>query len=318
MGAIWSSLVGIVEQVLVFLYGFTHNYGVAIILLTIIIRALMYPLMQKQMTSMRETQKIQPLMQEIQRKYKNDKEKMNQELMRLYKEHKVNPMGGCLPLIVQMPILILFFQVLREFKYHIPNTNIIDGGFLWIQNEVTYLGEIVAGLAAPDKLFGVIQFSGSEYFIGILPILVGASMYFQQKLTTPAAPATNKGSSSANPTASTQKMMTTIMPLMIGFISFTLPSGLSLYWFTSTLFGIGQQLLINKKETVPEKIKGTIEEKSDEEKPEKVEKVETKQKKDIKTEVIEEDIPWIPGYENPASQQNKKNNKKGKPKKKKT
>ena len=312
MGAIWSSLIGIVEQVLVFLYGFTHNYGVAIILLTIIIRALMYPLMQKQMTSMMETQKIQPLMQEIQRKYKNDKEKMNQELMRLYKEHKVNPMGGCLPLIVQMPILILFFQVLREFKYHIPNTNIIDGGFLWIQNEVMYLGEMVAGLAAPDKLFGVIQFSGNDYFIGILPVLVGASMYFQQKLTTPAASATNKGGSSSNPTASTQKMMTTIMPLMIGFISFTLPSGLSLYWFTSTLFGIGQQFLINKKQAVPKKIAETIEEK-----PEKVEKAEEKPEKDIKTEMKEEDIPWIPGYENPASQQNKKNNKKGKPKKKK-
>jgi YidC/Oxa1 family membrane protein insertase len=312
LGAIWSSLIGIVEQVLVFLYSFTHNYGVAIILLTIIIRVLMYPLMQKQMTSMRETQKIQPLMQEIQRKYKNDKEKMNQELMKLYKEHKVNPMGGCLPLIVQMPVLILFFQVLREFEYHIPNTNIIDGGFLWIQNEVMYLGEMVAGLAAPDKLFGVIQFSGNEYFIGILPILVGASMYFQQKLTTPTAPATNQGSSSSNPTASTQKMMTTIMPLMIGFISFTLPSGLSLYWFTSTLFGIGQQLLINKKETVPERIKETIEEKT-----EKEEKVEEKQQKDIKTAIIEEEIPWIPGYENPASQQNKKNNKKGKPKKKK-
>jgi YidC/Oxa1 family membrane protein insertase len=312
LGAIWSSLIGIVEQVLVFLYSFTHNYGVAIILLTIIIRVLMYPLMQKQMTSMRETQKIQPLMQEIQRKYKNDKEKMNQELMKLYKEHKVNPMGGCLPLIVQMPVLILFFQVLREFEYHIPNTNIIDGGFLWIQNEVMYLGEMVAGLAAPDKLFGVIQFSGNEYFIGILPILVGASMYFQQKLTTPTAPATNQGSSSSNPTASTQKMMTTIMPLMIGFISFTLPSGLSLYWFTSTLFGIGQQLLINKKETVPERIKETIEEKI-----EKEEKVEEKQQKDIKTAIIEEEIPWIPGYENPASQQNKKNNKKGKPKKKK-
>ena len=312
MGAIWSSLIGIVEQVLVFLYGFTHNYGVAIILLTIIIRALMYPLMQKQMTSMMETQKIQPLMQEIQKKYKNDKEKMNQELMKLYKEHKVNPMGGCLPLIVQMPILILFFQVLREFKYHIPNTNIIDGGFLWIQNEVIYLGEMVAGLAAPDKLFGVIQFSGNEYFIGILPILVGASMYFQQKLTTPSAPATNQGSSSSNPTASTQKMMTTIMPLMIGFISFTLPSGLSLYWFTSTLFGIGQQFLINKKQAVPKKIAETIEEK-----PEKVEKAEEKPEKDIKTEMKEEEIPWIPGYENPASQQNKKNNKKGKPKKKK-
>src|SRR6056297_2465646 len=137
-------------------------------------------------------------------------------------------------------------------------------------------------------------------------------MYFQQKLTTPSTPTSSQSSSSANPTASTQKMMTTIMPLMIGFISFTLPSGLSLYWFTSTLFGIGQQLLINKKETVPKKNAETIEEK-----PEKVEKAEEKPEKDIKTETIEEDIPWIPGYENPASQQNKKNNKKGKPKKKK-
>jgi len=261
---------------------------------------------------MRETQKIQPLMQEIQRKYKNDKEKMNQELMRLYKEHKVNPMGGCLPLIVQMPILILFFQVLRQFKYYIPNTEIIAGGFLWIQNEVMYLGEMVAGLAAPDKLFGVINFSGNEYFIGILPILVGASMYFQQKLTTPSTPASSQGSSSANPTASTQKMMTTIMPLMIGFISFTLPSGLSLYWFTSTMFGIGQQLLINKKETIPNKIIEEIEEETQkEEKPEK------RKETAIKNKTVVEEIPWIPGYENPASQQNPKNGKKGKPKKRK-
>ncbi len=320
----WSSLIDFVGNILRFLYGFTNNYGLAIILLTIIIRALMYPLMQKQMTSMMETQKIQPLMQEIQKKYKNDKEKMNQELMRLYKEHKVNPMGGCLPLLIQMPILILFFQVLREFNYLDPVTNKIAGGFLWIQDKVWALNpetmkwEWIAGLALPDPLFGVIPETVpiiGGYFIGILPILVGASMYFQQKLTTPSAPATNQGSSSSNPTASTQKMMTTIMPLMIGFISFTLPSGLSLYWFTSTLFGIGQQVLINKKQAVPKKNAETIEEKP--EKPEKVEKAEEKPERDIKTEIIEEDIPWIPGYENPASQQNKKNNKKGKPKKKK-
>jgi YidC/Oxa1 family membrane protein insertase len=326
LGAIWSSLIGLVEQVLVFLYGFTHNYGVAIILLTIIIRVLMYPLMQKQMTSMRETQKIQPLMQEIQRKYKNDKEKMNQELMRLYKEHKVNPMGGCLPLIVQMPILILFFQVLREFEYHIPNTNIIDGDFLWIKNTAIIkilengveIEKVVAGLAAPDQLFGILPESvpmigGTP--IGILPILVGASMYFQQKLTTPAMPVSSQTSSSSSPAAGTQKMMTTIMPLMIGFISFTLPSGLSLYWFTSTLFGIGQQMLINKKETIPKNIIEKMEEET-----QKDVKPKTKEVKEYignKIATVEEEIPWIPGYENPVSQQNKTNGKKGKPKKKK-
>jgi YidC/Oxa1 family membrane protein insertase len=305
LGAIWSSLIGIVEQVLVFLYGFTHNYGIAIILLTIIIRVLMYPLMQKQMTSMMETQRIQPLMKEIQTKYKNDKEKMNQELMRLYKEHNVNPMGGCLPLLIQMPILILFFQVLREFKYLDPVSDKVAGGFLWIQNEILYQGEMVAGLAAPDKLFGSIAFSGTEYFIGILPILVGATMYIQQKLTTPALPDSSNNSSSSNPAAGTQKMMTTIMPLMIGFISFTLPSGLSLYWVTSTVFGIGQQILINKKKETIQKVPKTIEEEVTKKEEKIVKTKEGKNKPKLKPENIKEEVSWIPGYENPSSQVNK-------------
>ncbi|GAG72313.1 unnamed protein product, partial [marine sediment metagenome] len=128
----WSSLITLVTNLLTVLYGFTHNYGFAIILLTILIRLILYPLMQKQMVSMREMQKIQPLMKAVQEKYKNDKERLNKELMALYKEHKVNPMSGCLPLLIQMPILILLFQTLRVFKYYIPNTEIIDGGFLWI------------------------------------------------------------------------------------------------------------------------------------------------------------------------------------------
>lgn len=299
---IWSSLIKLVEQLLSMLYGITHNYGLAIILLTIIIRTIMYPLMQKQMISMRETQKIQPLMQEIQRKYKHDKERMNQELMRLYKEHKVNPMGGCLPLIIQMPILILFFQVLRGFEYFVPNTEIIDGGFLWIKNVVEYQGEMVAGLAAPDQLFGVI----GNYNIGILPILVGVSMYFQQKLTMPPVTVASQSDSSSNPAFNTQKMMGTIMPVMIAFISFSLPSGLSLYWFTSTLFDIIQKLVINKKQPEIKKEpdisqKTEIKEKEQEQPEEKV----AQQKNS------EQEFSWIPGYEKDSVKQ-KKQNKKGK------
>lgn len=299
---IWSSLIKLVEQLLSMLYGITHNYGLAIILLTIIIRTIMYPLMQKQMISMRETQKIQPLMQEIQRKYKHDKERMNQELMRLYKEHKINPMGGCLPLIIQMPILILFFQVLRGFEYFVPNTEIIDGGFLWIKNVVEYQGEMVAGLAAPDQLFGVI----GNYNIGILPILVGVSMYFQQKLTMPPVTVASQSDSSSNPAFNTQKMMGTIMPVMIAFISFSLPSGLSLYWFTSTLFDIIQKLVINKKEPEIKKEpdisqKTEIKEKEQEQPEEKV----AQQKNS------EQEFSWIPGYEKDSVKQ-KKQNKKGK------
>ena len=125
----WSSLIALVTKLLIMLYGFTHNYGVAIILLTILIRVILYPLMQKQMVSMREMQKIQPLMKAVQDKYKNDKERLNKELMALYKEHKVNPMSGCLPLLIQMPILILLFQTLRVFDYLDPITGNIAGGF---------------------------------------------------------------------------------------------------------------------------------------------------------------------------------------------
>ncbi len=282
----WSSLISLVTKLLTSLYGFTHNYGVAIILLTILIRLILYPLMQKQMVSMREMQKIQPLMKAVQEKYKNDKERLNKELMALYKEHKVNPMSGCLPLLIQMPILILLFQTLRVFKYHIPNTEIIDGGFLWIANQYNVIenGETIAkaGLALSERLisFGVF---GIEY-IGILPFLVGGSMYIQQKMTSTGGAAGGKDGGSSQ---QTQKMMTIMMPLLIGFMSFSLPSGLTLYWFTSTLLGIGQQYLINKKTpTIVEMSKEVVsgkKEKLIEKKPEKP--------------VSLKEEPWIPGYE---------------------
>jgi len=284
----WSSLIALVTKLLIVLYGFTHNYGVAIILLTILIRLILYPLMQKQMVSMREMQKIQPLMKAVQEKYKNDKERLNKELMALYKEHKVNPMSGCLPLLIQMPILILLFQTLRVFEYLDPITNNIAGGFLWIAKYYNVIedGETIAkaGLALSERLipFG---FFGIEY-IGILPFLVAGSMYVQQKMTSTGGAAGKDGGSSAQ----TQKMMTIMMPLMIGFMSFSLPSGLTLYWFTSTLLGIGQQYLINKKmptmDDMPKEVvsdKGELKQKQLNKKPEKP--------------VVPKEESWIPGYE---------------------
>ena len=304
----WSSLIALATKLLVMLYSFTHNYGVAIILLTILIRLILYPLMQKQMVSMREMQKIQPLMKAVQDKYKNDKERLNKELMALYKEHKVNPMSGCLPLLIQMPILILLFQTLRVFKYYIPNTEIINGGFLWIANQVEIikdgLPEMVGGLAAPEQLIGLGDGIFGLSHIGILPFLVGGSMYIQQKMTSPGGTTGKDGGSSAQ----TQKMMTIMMPLMIGFMSFSLPSGLTLYWFTSTLLGIGQQYLINKKmpaiDEMPKEVVPGKKEKPTDKKPEKP--------------AAPKEESWIPGYEgadggNPSGDKNKtKKYKKGK------
>ena len=294
----WSTLTDLVAQLLIMLYGITHNYGFAIIVLTIIIRVVLYPLMQKQMVSMREMQKIQPLMKAIQSKYKNDKERLNKELMALYKVHKVNPMSGCLPLLIQMPILILLFQTLRKFEYLDPSGN-ISGGFLWIANQVEVMVEniptIVAGLAAPEQL---IHLPGNGIFniqaLGIMPFLIGGSMWYQQKMTTAGSGA------SGGSAEQTQKMMTIMMPLMIGFMSFSLPSGLTLYWLTSTLLGIGQQYLINKKmPTIVEPIKSL--ESGKKEKPvEKENKKETKAKEDF----------WIPGYQNTDNKNTSKHSKK--------
>ena len=311
MGSLWSSLGDIFANIIIFLYSFTHNYGIAIILMTIFIRVALYPLMQKQMVSMREMQKIQPLMKAVQDKYKNDKERLNKELMALYKEHKVNPMSGCLPLIIQMPILILLFQALRKFEY-LDSAGKIAGGFLWIPRQVQIIVEgvpkIVAGLAAPEQL---IQLPGSGIFgihsLGIMPLLVAGSMYLQQKMTSTSGAAPGKDGGSAE---QTQKMMTIMMPLMIGFMSFSLPSGLTLYWFTSTLLGIGQQYLINKKTpTIAEMPKEVVLDKK--EKP--------TDKKPEKPVVLKEE-PWIPGYEgadgeNPYGRKTKtKKYKKGKKK----
>ncbi|MEA2087571.1 MAG: YidC/Oxa1 family membrane protein insertase [Candidatus Caldatribacteriota bacterium] len=273
MGNLWSFFGDTFASIIVFFYSFTHNYGIAIILMTILIRVILYPLMQKQMVSMREMQKIQPLMKAVQDKYKNDKERLNKELMALYKEHKVNPMSGCLPLLIQMPILILLFQVLREFNTKIYSVYNGNPGFLWLKD-----------LSLPDQL---IQLPGSGIFgiqyLGIMPFLIGGSMYIQQKMTTSPGGAGKGGGSSEQ----TQKMMTIMMPLMIGFMSFTLPSGLTLYWLTSTLLGIGQQYLINKKmpaiDEMPKEVVPGKKEKPANKKPEKP--------------VAPKEEPWIPGYE---------------------
>ena len=306
MGSLWGSLVKFFDEILRFSYGFTHNYGISIILMTILIRLILYPLMQKQMVSMREMQKIQPLMKEVQERYKNNKEKLNQELMKLYKEHKVNPMGGCLPLLIQMPILILLFQVLRVFEYKDKLGNII-GGFLWIPNQVEIilkdgLPKVVGGLAAPEQLIrlGDKGIFGIQY-LGIMPFLIGVSMFYQQKMTT--APPTTPGKEGGS-AEQTQKMMTIMMPLLIAFMSFTLPSGLTLYWLVSTLLGIGQQYFINKKiPTEVTDLKAPISKEKEKEKP--------AYKKPEKSDSFQEE-PWIPGYEKSTEKNSFKGRKKTK------
>jgi len=204
------------------LWGLIHfapfgNYGIAILLLTIIIRVLFWPLTHKGTESMKRMQALQPQMQALKEKYKDNPQRIQQETMALYKEHKVNPMGGCLPMFIQIPVFIALFSVLRsaiELRF---------SGFLWIRD-----------LSEPENLFaGMVPAIGS---LNILPILMAATMMWQQRLTPTAGDAQQ------------QKMMAVMMPVMMLFFFYKMPSGLVLYWTTSQMLMIAQMLIRKKKE----------------------------------------------------------------------
>jgi YidC/Oxa1 family membrane protein insertase len=193
-----------------------RNYGVAIMLLTVIVRIIFWPLTHKGTESMRKMQALQPQLKEIREKFKDNPQRMQQETMAFYKTNKVNPMGGCLPMLLQIPVFIALFVVLRsavELRF---------SKFLWVRD-----------LSEPENLFaGMIPVIGS---LNILPILMAVTMVWQQKLTP----------SAGDPQQ--QKMMAVMMPIMMLFFFYTMPSGLVLYWTISQVIAIIQMLIKKPK-----------------------------------------------------------------------
>lgn len=187
------------------------NYGVAIIIMTILLRLLMWPLTRKSYVSMATMQKMQPEMQRIQKLYANDKMRLQMEMMKLYQTHKTSPMSGCLPMLIQIPIFFALYKAL------LISVQMRNAHFLWISD-----------LSAMDPYF-------------ILPILMGATMYLQQRLQ---SPKTNKNSD--NIAAKTQQMMRW-MPLLFTVMFAWMPAGLVLYWTVSNVFGIIQMQIIKRK-----------------------------------------------------------------------
>lgn len=212
-------------------------YGVAIILFTIIIKVLMYPLAWKQMVSMRKMTALQPKMKEIQKKYGNDKQKMNQKVMELYSKEKVNPYAGCLPILVQLPILWAFYRTLFQFPYG-------NDSSVW------FLGYNIT----------VAYGFGLSYHL-LLPILAGLSTYLMTKISTATTPKTSSAPKGAE---QTQRFMLIFMPFFLAYIVGTLPSGLGLYILTMNIMSIFQTMYINKKiakemetQQTAEKVKAT-------------------------------------------------------------
>jgi len=213
-----GALVDFLSQSIQFFYNITRslgapNYGLAIILFTVAVKVLLYPLTYKQLKFMRRMQELQPKAQEIQKRFKNNPEKAQKAVLELYQAEKVNPFSGCLPLLVQMPILFALFSALRSFFDPAvnPGVNMEHANFLWIPN-----------LGLPDPYY-------------LLPVLVAAATYAQQRVST------------VNPQDQTQRTMLIVMPLLIGWMSTHFSAGLALYWVVFSLMGIAEQWLLRRQ-----------------------------------------------------------------------
>jgi YidC/Oxa1 family membrane protein insertase len=196
------------------------NYGLAIIIITVLVRLGMAPLMSKQMQSMKRLGELQPKMKEIQERFADDRQRQSEEMMKLYRQSGVNPLGGCFPMLLQFPVFIGLYYALQS-SIELRQAPF----FLWIRD-----------LSAPETLFTL---PGLEIPVRVLPLLMGASMVLQSKLTP----------TSVDPAQA--RMMMTVMPVMFTVLFYQFPSGLVLYWFVSNLIGIGQQLWVNRRRTAP-------------------------------------------------------------------
>ncbi|MDQ4124768.1 MAG: YidC/Oxa1 family membrane protein insertase [Actinomycetota bacterium] len=234
-------------------YALIPSYGLAIILLTLAVRLLLLPLSIKQTKSMREMQAIQPEIKRIQAKHKGDRQKMNEELMALYKEHGVNPFGGCLPLLMQFPVLIGLFYVIRDpLKYMgdiVADSALADGlreipiqinSFLGIHLNCSANGTLTGQHDAGEGQAALFEACGSGLVTALpylaLVLVMGFTTYYQQKQMQKSTP--------NSPQAQQMQMITKIMPLLLMVFSFNFPAGVVIYWVTTNLWTIVQQRVI--------------------------------------------------------------------------
>jgi YidC/Oxa1 family membrane protein insertase len=217
MGPKWLQWISkIFLAFLSFINRFIPNWGICIIIFSISLKVLLYPLTHKSFESTTKMQRVNPLIKEIQKKYKSDPQTMNAELRKVYKEHGVNPLGGCLPFVFQMPIILALYPVLRY------SIDLRQASFLWLPD-----------LSEPDPW--------------LLPILMAVFMFIQQKLMTPSAQNLEDMDEKQRAAMQSQKMMMYMMPIMMFFIFKGLASGLVLYWTVFSIIGSVQQYFIKKK-----------------------------------------------------------------------
>jgi len=210
--------------ILNFFYNMVHNWGVAIICLTILINVILFPLTYKSFSSMQKMKKIQPHMAKLKELHKDNPHKLNKETMELYKKYNVNPLGGCLPMLLQMPIFIALYQGLMK------SIELKGAHFLWVKN-----------LARPDAVPLPFSLPVIGASVNILPLLMVGMMVIQQKISQ----ASGEGTTPEQ--AKQQKMMMMFMPIIFGFLFYQMPSGLVLYWLTNTVLMTAEQTFIVRR-----------------------------------------------------------------------
>lgn len=232
-------------------------YAISIILATIFFKLILMPLTLKQTKSMKKMQDLNPKIKELQDKYGKDPQTLQRKQMELYKEADYNPMSGCLPMLIQMPILIAFFYVIQQpVKFVFQDQAFFDAmnkSFLWIRD----LGFTENHLFIDNDLSsinGLSMFGATFPFIGaafpILAVVSGYSTYLTSKMTTASQPSMNEQQQS------TQKTMTMMMPVMLFIFSVQMPAGLALYWVVSNLFQVAQQyIILNSSKKPKEELK---------------------------------------------------------------
>jgi YidC/Oxa1 family membrane protein insertase len=240
VSTLWNNLVDGMGAILAFLYSVIPNYGFAIIGLTVLVRLALFPLTAKQARSMQKMQLVQPEIKRLQAQYKNDRQKLNEEIMKFYKENKINPMAGCLPLVLQMPIFFALFRVLSDPHKHLPtDSNLFEafcgnldakacGSTAGFPRGLKFLG-MDLGQAASEISGGFTD--ALPYFLLIALVVVTGYLQFKQTQS--------RQTSQTNPQMA---MMGKIFPVMFAFISYSLPSGVVL---------IGQQALIFRTMPTP-------------------------------------------------------------------
>jgi YidC/Oxa1 family membrane protein insertase len=219
---LFNWLVAQIAALLQLLYEATGSYGWAIIALTVVVKLVLHPLTRRQLRSMKEMQKLQPHLQALQRKFKDDPQRLNKEMMDLYRAHGVNPFGGCLPMLLQMPVLFALYRVLSDPSHFVSRSgqalqSVPFGPWDLLVHPMTVLSD-------PGKYgwAAVVAYA-------LVPVLIGGSTYLQQKVSV---------------TDPQQARIFLFMPFLIGWFSLNFAVGLSLYWFASTLAYIAEYLSV--------------------------------------------------------------------------